>query len=371
MRGDGLVSVETPPAPARLEGLQALRGVAALLVVLFHAAQIWRVHSGADESVIAGPWDQGWAGVDLFFVISGFVMVWIGADIARGGRAAARFAWRRAARIYPLWWVFCSLMALYFWLTYGQPASPDIVGADGAWGYYAASLSLWPQSATPVLSVGWTLSFEIVFYALFALLLLLPGRARVPLILLWGAAILLSWAVLPATGLLPDDPLQVLYHPLSAEFAIGAGAAALLRWKPPGYALANAALVIGATIFAITLLHGVDTDQHDFMRRRVVVYGVSGGLILFGVAALERIDRLDVPRWLKGLGDVSYSLYLVHILVLLAMRRVLAVPGWLDSAGVAGFAGFVLLGAAASVLAAVVSYRLLERPLLRLMQGQR
>ncbi len=364
------MSIETPPAPARLLSIQALRGLAAFLVVLFHAAQIWRVYAGAGEEFLSGPWDQGWAGVDLFFVISGFIMVWIGADIARGGRPAARFAWRRGARVYPLWWVFCSLMALYFVLSYGQPASPDIVDADGGWGYFLTSLSLWPQSAMPVLSVGWTLSFEVVFYAVFAGLLLLPGRARVPLILLWGAGIALSWLVLPATGALPDNPLQLLYHPLTAEFAIGAGAAALLRWRTPAYGWGHAALAIGATIFVITLLLGVDTDQHSFMRHRVVVYGLSGGLILFGVAALERAGKLSVPGWLRELGDVSYSLYLVHILVLLALRRVLAVPGWLDGPGAGSFAGFVLLGAVGSVIAAMVSYRLLERPLLRLMHGR-
>ena len=364
------MSVEPPPTAARLHGLQALRGVAALLVVLFHAAQIWRGHAGVQG--FAGPWDQGWAGVDLFFVISGFVMVWIGADIAPDARAAARFAWRRATRIYPLWWVFCGLMALYFLLSYGQPAAPDVVGEDGALDYLAASFALWPQPATPVLGVGWTLSFELVFYAVFAGLLLLPKAVRVPTILLWGAAVVGSWAVLPASGDLPGSPLGVLVHPLSAEFAIGAAAAALLRWRVPGYAWASAALVIGATMFVVVMLQsGVDTGDPGFQRARVVAYGLSGGLILLGTVALERAGKLSVPRWLRGLGDISYSLYLAHILVLLALRRVLAVPGWLDEAGWGSFAGFAVLGVAASVAVAALSYQVLERPMLRMMQGQR
>ncbi|MGB6230274.1 MAG: acyltransferase, partial [Litorimonas sp.] len=219
------MSVESPPV--RLDTVQALRGVAALLVVLFHAASIWR--EGTGGAGLAGPWDGGWAGVDLFFVISGFVMVWVTADRAGGARPAGRFLFDRATRIYPLWWVFCSLMGLYFLLTYGQPASPATLADGSPLSVFACSLALWPLGDQPVLGVGWTLTFEIAFYALFAVLMLLRSRWRLPLIGLWGGVLLYLLVTTPPTARLPDSWAGVLLSPLCLEFVLGAGVAAWIR----------------------------------------------------------------------------------------------------------------------------------------------
>jgi len=114
------MSIETPPPLSenrarRLDNIQALRGIAAVLVVFYHIALFLR--EGAWPGVSGYPtgiWDQGWVGVDLFFVISGFIMVWTTRDIQRGVGTAANFLWRRALRIYPLWWICAAVMAVYF-----------------------------------------------------------------------------------------------------------------------------------------------------------------------------------------------------------------------------------------------------------------
>ena len=357
------MSVETPPARAqRLHTIQALRGAAALLVVLFHAAAIWREHAGAPDARL-GPWDQGYAGVDLFFVISGFVMVWVAGYRAPGGRQALRFAFDRVTRIYPLWWIACAAMAAYFLVSYGQPASPAMAGPDAAWGYLGASLALWPQPGLPVLQVGWTLVFELAFYAVFALLLLLPVRARPVALQLWGGVVVARLVLGPAAPAMPGSWPGVLGHPLVLEFLFGAAAAYLVgRWQDEGWSKFLA--IAGALAFGVMMVVGLDVADPDFPAARVLAFGVPAAILLAGLVKAED-GGLRVPGALRALGDQSYALYLTHFIALLALKRVLAVPGWLDGPGAASLAGFMLLGTALSLAAGWAAHHALERPLLR------
>ena len=356
------MTVETPVPAARLDSVQALRGIAALLVVLYHSAAIWREHAGL-PGAWPGPWDQGYAGVDLFFVISGFIMVWIAGGAARGPRRAGRFLWRRVTRIYPLWWIFCGLMALYFLLAYGQPASPAVVGPDGAWGYLLASLALWPQSSMPVLQVGWTLTFEMGFYLIFAALLLLPPRIRPWLLLLWGAGVLVGLRAL-SFETMPGSPFALMFHPLVLEFLLGAAVAYILpRWRDEGWARFIA--LAGAFAFAAWLAVGLDPAEPAFPAQRVLVFGAPAALLLAGLVRRD-VAGGRVPAWLERLGDQSYALYLSHFLVLLAFKRVLALPGWLEGGGAVSLALFMALGTGLSLLVGWAAHRALERPLLHL-----
>ena len=92
--------------PKRLESVQALRGVAALLVLFYHLASFQRqmAEENRDDILLtSGIWDNGWAGVDLFFVISGFIMVYVTRNSGRTLKDVGRFMASRITRIYPLW----------------------------------------------------------------------------------------------------------------------------------------------------------------------------------------------------------------------------------------------------------------------------
>jgi len=142
------VTVESPPAIKgpikRLDHIQALRGIAALMVVVSHLLIIERKYS-VDQ--ILGDWAiYGMAGVDLFFVISGFIMVYVMWDRPRGPKAAGEFLWGRASRIYPLYWVV-SLVLFALWLVRPDmvfssiDAPPDIV----------KSFALFPDDREPMI----------------------------------------------------------------------------------------------------------------------------------------------------------------------------------------------------------------------------
>lgn len=358
------MSIEPTPAPLRLQSLQALRAAAALLVVLFHSALIWRELAGVDG--FSGPWDRGWAGVDLFFVISGFVMVWVAGDRVAGVRTAVRFLLDRMTRVYPLWWVFCSLMGLYFLLVYGQPASPVTQSADTAWGMFARSMLLWPQGEMPVLVVGWTLIFELAFYGLFSLLLLIPAKWRPLGLLLWGAVLLYRWNFTPAESSLAYSWHMTLADQLCMEFLIGAAVAYSLKIGrlPPVAAIGFCCVGVVAFLSSMAFAGGFDGEAVN--RNRVLAFGLPSGLIMLGVIGWELSGTRRIAGWLRHIGDASYTLYLAHFLVLLVLKRVFASLGLFTDGSALSMVGFMIVGLMISVIASLILYRLIERPLLRL-----
>ncbi|GLQ19571.1 acyltransferase family protein [Algimonas porphyrae] len=358
------MTIEAPPQTRTLLSIQALRGVAALLVVLFHSAEIWRDMSGG--AGLDGLWDRGWAGVDLFFVISGFVMVWVAGERASGLRSAGRFLFDRATRVYPLWWVFCALMGLYFWVTYGQPATPVIYDAQTAWGQFFASMALWPTEVQPVLTVGWTLTFELAFYAVFALLLLLPSRFRMGAILIWGLGLALIWLLRPDSPALPDSWLGVVMSPLCLEFVFGA----LVAWLVQRFSIPRSVgltlFYLGAMGFLGLMIAGETVGGLPDIDSRVATFGLAAAVLLCGVVTVERNGGIVVLPALRAIGDASYTLYLSHLLVILALKRVCEAAGILTAPSLSGMAVFMALATSASLIAALILYRLLEKPLLTL-----
>jgi exopolysaccharide production protein ExoZ len=358
------MSIASTPAPTRLQSLQALRAIAALLVVVFHSALIWRELSGAVG--FSGPWDQGWAGVDLFFVISGFVMVWVAGDRAAGVKSAVRFWFDRATRVYPLWWVFCSLMALYFLLVYGQPASPVTQSAESSWGMFARSMLLWPQGEMPVLVVGWTLIFELAFYGLFGVLLLVPAKFRPLGLAVWAAILIYRWNFTPAESSLAYSWHMTLADQLCMEFLIGAAVAYSLKISRLPQFAAIMFCCFGVIAFLSSMAFAEGFDGESVNRNRVLAFGLPSGLILLGVIGWELSGESRIAKGLLHIGDASYTLYLSHFLVLLVLKRVFMSLGLFTAQSPLSMVAFMVVGLAASIIASLILYRLIERPLLRL-----
>ncbi len=362
-------------SPGKLQSVQALRGIAAFLVLIFHGHAL-QLASGQSRSGALGMfWEQGYAGVDLFFVISGFIMVYVTQTVVPSATSAGQFLYARMARIYPLWWVFASLMGVYFWVSYGQPAAPDRVSGDEVSAYLIKSFLLLPQQQMPVLGLGWTLIHEMLFYVIFALGLLVSRRLLPVWLGIWAILIVLvSFGDAPSNHV--KNMSELLTSPLNLEFILGAIAAlTYLRLKTPKGSLFLAVGVIG---FTAALLIGVTETPGLFVWKRVLVYGVPGAILLLGAVLMEREGRLSVPGWLSRIGDWSYSLYLVHMLVLLALRRFWkSADEILPSALKFGADGaldnilFMGLGIALSLLASFVSFHVIERPALKLLRRKR
>ena len=290
----------------RLDLLQLLRGLAVLAVVLFHTDH-WQTYfpwpGEPPGSHFAGGFFQfGWVGVDCFFCLSGFVMFWVhGREIGHPDRAG-RFVLKRLARIYPPYLGVLAVKICYFLF------SKDY--ASLSWDHLACSFLLFPGPM--IVGIAWSLAFEMFFYTLFCGAILFGWTVTRWLVALWVPSILVyqffHWEH-------PSDNyvLGYLLNPFHLEFLAGTLAASLARrnFSP---AWIYAALALGTSY----LIVGISTGYMEisWLLRQKAPLACAFGLILFSLAKIEQIHRVKVPWLLLFLGGASYSIYLIHNLVL-------------------------------------------------------
>ena len=318
----------------RLSSIQILRAAAALSVALFHACQ-W---SQADFAV-------GAAGVDLFFVISGFVL-WAACETRPVTPAA--FLAARAERILPLYWVVTlAAAATAVW----RPHALPIVHPEAR--HLVLSLLLLPHNDPaggpfPLLPTGWTLTYEAFFYGVMALALAAPKDRRWPIL----SGVLIAAALV---GFGYHAWYALLANPLLLEFLAGGALARL--WLKGGFKRLPAGsgwgLIAGGVL--ILLAQQVGGLRDDFLRP--FVWGPPAVMIVAGALKLEadgRVGTGPIARILARQGDASYSLYLIQ-------APAVAVLAWLTP----GWPGLARapLSLAVAIAAGWLCWAALERPL--------
>jgi len=354
----------------KLHAIQMLRGIAALAVALLHLGAIeTEVLAGREQGLLSGWTANGYAGVDLFFVISGFIMVYVTAGRARGAASAGDFLVARAARIYPLWWLFAGLFALFMLASYGVPYPPDVQAASGesGAGYTIKSFLLIPQGAYPLLGVGWTLIHEMYFYLVFAVFLLAPKRWLPWLMAVW-AVFVIGNDLMGQTYKDAADLLTLANHTMTLEF-IGGGFAAMLVLSGRRSLAAPVTLIAGAALLIALAVYTNDNTYETMRWGRVLWFGGPAIALVYGLTSLELGGRLKTVKPLVILGDISYALYLSHILSFALMKRVFAgwlgAPGWLDNLV------FFIVSLAFALLVSIAAHRLFETPSLTLLSKWR
>lgn len=279
----------------KLQSIQILRGFAALLVVIYHIRAMEALaiaHNGLTElPLLNGLITNGYAGVDLFFVISGFIMVHVTTGVRAGVKSALDFLFARVTRIYPIWWIFAAVMTAMFivynglgfgagWerVSQGQPLTP----------YMIKSFLLAPQPAHPVLGVGWTLVHEMYFYLVFTLFLLVPRRFWHWGLLVWGAAIV-GASFVGLTKPFAGDVSALIFYPMTMEFimgaAVGLAVSGGLGWR------GGVVTLIGTLWLLASLTFQGAEDDNLLMWGRVVWFGLPCTLLVYGFATLELTRR--------------------------------------------------------------------------------
>lgn len=355
-------------ATSQIVPVQMLRALAALMVVVHHAQhEAGSLAAAAGRVPVRADWLPWMAGVDIFFVISGFIMVHASGRLYGRADGAVTFLKRRLWRIVPLYWLVTTLFLGVVLL------KADVLNsAPRGWGEIAASYLFWPVARAdgniqPVFSLGWTLNYEMLFYALFAAgLLLRRGRAATV------ACVGLCLAGLVIAGQLFVLPMPLSWwgQPIVLEFAagmvIGLVHAAHIRLGPGmRAALALAGLALLALVAAIP-------------SGPLVMLALSGlaATLLVAAAALGQ-PQAGASRWpmlpmgrfamarlvMARLGDASYALYLTHPFVLRAGREVFSRLG-LSSPSL-----FIALMLVATCLVALAVWRWFERPTARAVRG--
>ncbi len=365
---DAPVTHPAQPAQAAdrqsLDSIQALRGIASLLVVLYHLAGTEEKYGHARDLLIHPFRFFGAEGVDLFFVISGFIILWTNDGSFGQPHKIPKYMARRITRIFPLYWLFFALA-----YAMGRLGFSHALDAASAPSNLVAIFFLLPIEATHIVPVSWTLTFELFFYCVFAAMLWLK-RDRFPAVLLaWFGLVVLAnvvpWAP-PSTTV----TARVAYVALgfrTIQFMFGCAVALFLKRRSlphPLLWLAAGVALFGASGLRVAQIERRTPLDDLWQPELVVLFGVAAALIVAGAVAYERNakGKGKIPRALVTLGDASYSLYLSHLFVFAILRR------FIEPLNGPGFVPHVLwlmtLGAAALV-GGFVSYRFVERPILR------
>jgi len=288
-------------SPAKITSIEACRGVAALMVLSYHAILI-----------TPGRWNPfmaGYSGVDFFFVLSGFIICYTHTrDIGQPDRLG-RYLKRRLTRIFPTYWaVLIPLTALLL-------VAPSLSGAgkQSPWLIFQ-SFVLWPQAPpgdvpNPViLGVSWSLTYEIAFYGAFAVLIF-SRRVGVFLFALWSALILAAPFIIPASlDAIPE--MRFVTSPRILEFFLGMLAAVCvmrLRAHRPHLFVAAGILVFAWAGWRDTFI------AHHPNSWWTLTFATGAALALYGFTLGEVSGKIShAPQWLAFLGAASYSIYLVH-----------------------------------------------------------
>lgn len=311
---------------SRLESIQVLRAIAAIGVVFTHAiTRIGTAFPDANQhSVLAGSDGQltaGDAGVDLFFAISGFIMLYVHRDDFGKARAPLNFMIKRIIRIVPIYWSLTTA-ALIVLMVAPQLFTTHYRGIDLPWiigSYLFVPIAPPGWNATPVVGVGWTLNFEMFFYVAFAFALFLPRRLALHLIFVgFGGLVAIGVILQPSTPV-----LGLVTNWLLLDFLMGVAIALWLVARgrlPP--AAAFALLLIGAVCLAATILWPPPEEGP----LRVLKWGIPTALIVFAMSSID-IPEGRVAKPLCILGDASYSIYLFQFFALPAFARVMQAAG--------------------------------------------
>jgi exopolysaccharide production protein ExoZ len=304
---DRSTAAAAPAPPGLFGGIQYLRALAAVMVLLYHVGFNFGF-------LVDPPVRQHWlsAGVDIFFLISGFVMVVATQRRAIGG---VRFLTERLARVVPLYWLVTGLFV----------ANPRT------------------HEPNPILVPGWTLNYEMVFYLLFALLIRLTVTRRIAIM----AALFLGLCAF--RPLVPHDDALLfrMTSPQPLEFVAGM-ALAQIRHR-----LARLHWLFGVAALAAGFV-GLALVDSPFPR--VVHFAPCATLIVAGAIVCEQRVRGDIALF-RLLGDSSYSLYLTHPLILEALPAYGGTSGWR--------AGGAIATVLACILLSLAFYRWFEVPSLR------
>lgn len=326
-----------------INSVQYLRGIAALAVVIYHASQALFTHFSINQEVFLS-W--GNAGVDLFFIISGFIMVYITYNKKVNIK---NFFFKRAIRIYPIFWVYVTIALAIFLI------NPDMINrSSSSPTLVLPSYLLIPYTEfTNLVLVAWTLIYEIHFYLIFAFSLIFSNTYRYIC-----TGLILSIGALSSFINHEFYYLNFITNPIILEFLLGMIVYFIIFKREDRLTLASlTALLISST----TLLF-----FNELLPERVLYYGAPAFILMLIVLQMESKKIIGNQKgkgfqFLKVLGDSSYSLYLSHIFCigagLVLLRKLDVVNDYTYYISVFTIAfGCVLWG--------YISYKFIETPLI-------
>lgn len=355
----------------KLQSIQFLRAVAAVLVVYMHSIALQADYGASWQQNFLYLKNFGGIGVDLFFVISGFIISYV-ASKYMGFDEGFHFLKKRFTRINPIYYLatllYLSVRILSWYVTNEWTRSNTGHTIRGL----IDTLLIFPFSSdvnsfSPFLVVGWTLSFEWLFYFLFFFLILFKIRNK----LLWLTIVIII--MVSAGSILKTSDLRVLFltNPLILEFLLGALIYRLYnkRKSIPLY-ISTLLILSGVACYILLIIYGYGFIWGskvfylaDLGIKRFILWGLPSSLIVAGCIFLEANGKhtyLWSRRWIQLIGDASYSIYLTHMSVFVLIELLYKKTGTLLPADLS-----IFIQAGLAVLFGIGFYLNIEKPLLR------
>lgn len=287
----------------KLNLIQMLRGIMAIIVVLHHITASSAFY--LNQNWLKGIFSIGWVGVDFFFVLSGFIMVYAHKEDYINRTNIATFFKKRFLRIYPIYWIIALIALCLMLITHKLSLSTD-------YGYILKSFLLIPDTKAPFLIVAWSLTFECFFYLVFGIGIYFGEKVMKYFFLTWMVIIIVSHFI----GLHISN--WFIFNNFILEFIFGCIVGYLFVFKkytdnPKPTTLIWLGCIILVSMWVVCLNSDFGSKQSIESR---LIYGLSASLIILGLATIDIQTKIKIPVSFLLLGNASYVLYLIHPIIL-------------------------------------------------------
>lgn len=334
--------------------IQGLRALAAYGVVVHHIVDGLRNYIAIDRFT-ANP-STGSTGVDLFFVISGYVMV---LTTSTKHVSPLAFLHHRIKRVVPMYWlltVIATMLILLGFKIFGTIPT-DLQRIMTSF-FFLPNFDGARVALQPIVFPGWTLNYEMMFYLLFAAWLFVPSAA----IRLWGviASIMTVWLLQVITA---SYWLDYLGADIVVSFAFG-----MLLWPLAQRYRLPLTAAFGAIPLALFALASIDMPVITALPHSRIIVAIGSALLVYAAISLERDGRTIGQGWLARQGDASYSLYLTHPFVLQIIGKLSVVTH--VNTTTSGLVLTVIAMLFASGVVGMLVHRCIENPINRLLRGR-
>lgn len=332
---------------SKIYNVQALRGIAVLLVIFYHMLGIEHKYN-YPYCVIPHFFAVGYIGVDIFFVISGFILTTITKDYFGNRSKFYKFVYFRFTRIYPMYWLYTILLLPILFI------KPEWIHQKFN---LLASFLLFPSDKMPLVLVGWTLVYEVYFYIIFGLFILFGTQNKLLMYaLLWFSFIAIGSIIFNDNYLL----LNFITDPWGVEFILGILLG--IYFLKYDYRIPFAKLFL---LFSFLILFFIAYYQHGSLLDiegwpRILIYGIPAFLLVLFAIEVEQ-QGFILHKFLIKLGDASYSIYLSHLFIVNAIG-VIFIKFWVH--GHIFELTMVVVMITVALLYGLISYKYIETPII-------
>lgn len=290
--------------------IQILRAIAVIGVLFFHMIVTEKKYS-VDSTILTDSLKIGESGVDLFFVISGFIMAII--TYKNWGRCdSVKFLLKRISRIFPVYWFYSLITLSIFiimpsWVNNSQNNQFNLI----------TSLLLFPSKNLPLVLVAWSLIFEFYFYIVFSVFISFKKQYVITILSFWLVSLIVFNSIFEIES--SRYLLRFFTSPYSIEFILGVFTYILfheIKIKIPSSFYILAIIMSLATIIMLYF------EIHELALIKSLILGCLFSIIIFSMVSLEKNEKIKFPKTLIAIGDCSYSIYLSHILIFSGLGKI-------------------------------------------------